>query len=299
VAPFVARKAKALDAELGRSIRRVLGKTDGEAVHDMRVAIRRLRTVLRFARPVFGRFLADAVRRSFAEVQSATGELRDEEVLAETLEALCIDDPTFVAWRGRRRARETRLRAAVIGHLRAGELTRARRMLHGLLLFPVKASHNEALGKFARRAVNGARKDVESLRDVPTSDVERLHALRIQYKKLRYAAEIFAEALPLDLAVVAEPAARFQRRLGDIHDLDMALSAMARARGLPPDLRARVAAALVEARAKKAKKYLDDMAPGAREESGDVSTRPPLRRANPKATPQAVGGVGLRKISTF
>ncbi len=301
VAPFVARKAKVLDAELGRAIRRVLGKMDEEAVHDMRVAIRRLRTMLRFARPVFGRFHADAVRRSFADVQSATGDLRDEEALGETLSALDIDDPAFATWRERRRAREMRLRAAVIAHLRAGELTHARRLLRGLLLFPVKPSHNEALGKFARRVVNSARKDVESLRDVPTSDIERLHALRIQYKKLRYAAEIFAEALPLDLAVVAEPAARFQKRLGDIHDIDMALSAIARARGLPPELRAHVAAALVEARARKARKYLDDMAPSTREEPPDTDllpSRPSLRRAAPKAV-QAVGGVGLRKISTF
>jgi CHAD domain-containing protein len=295
----VARKARALDIELGRAIRRVLAKTDEEAVHDMRVAIRRLRTMLRFARPVFGRFHADAVRRSLSDVQSATGDLRDEEALGETLEALGIDDPAFAAWRERRRAREVRLRAAVISHLRAGEVARARRMLRGLLLFPVKASRNESLGKFARRVVNGARKEVESLRDAPTSDTERLHALRIEYKKLRYAAEIFAEALPLDLAVVAEPAARFQKRLGDIHDIDVALSAIARARGLPPELRAHVAAALVEARARKARKYLDDMSPSTREEPDDAPLRPSLRRAGPKADPQAAGTVGLRKISTF
>jgi CHAD domain-containing protein len=290
VAPFLARKLKGLDAELGRGIRRVLAKADEEAVHDTRVTIRRLRTMLRFAQPVFGRFYADAVRRSFAEVQSATGELRDEEAMGETLEALGIDDPTFVAWRVRRRVREMRLRSALITRLRAGDLSRARRMLRALLLFPVKPSHDEALGKFARRAVNGARKDVEALRDVPTSDAERLHSLRIQYKKLRYAAEMFADALPLDLAAVAEPAARFQKRLGDIHDIDMALLAIARARGLPPDTRAHVAAALVEARAKKARKYLDDMGPAA--------SRPSVRRAGPEA-PQAVGAVGLRKISTF
>jgi CHAD domain-containing protein len=288
----MARKLRGLDAELGRGIRRLLGKTDEEALHDMRVAIRRLRTMLRFARPVFGRFHADAVRRSFAEVQTATGQLRDEEALEETLEALHVEDPTFLAWRVRRRVRETRLRSVVLARLRAGELSRARRMLRALLLFPVKPSHDDALGKFARRAVNGARKDVESLRDVPTSDVERLHALRIHYKKLRYAAEMFAEALPLDLAVIAEPAARFQKRLGDIHDIDMALLAIARARGLPEATRAHVAAALVEARAKKARKYLDDMAPAP-------DSRPSLRRAGPKAAPQAVGSVGLRKISTF
>ncbi len=300
MAPFVARKAKSLDAELGRAIRRVVAKADPEALHDMRVAIRRLRTMLRFARPVFGRFHADAVRWSFADVQSATGMLRDEEALGETLEDLHVDDPLLAAWRERRRAREMRLRAAVIAHLRSGELGRARRMLRGLLLFPVKPSRNEAVGKFARRVVSGARKDVEALRDVPTSDSEQLHALRIRYKKLRYAAEMFADALPLDLAVLAEPAARFQKRLGDIHDIDMALLAISRARGLPAEVRSLVAKALVEARAKRAKKYLEDMAPSVHPKAVPAPPRPTVRRATgPAEALHAVGGVGLRTISTL
>ncbi len=155
-----------------------------------------------------------------------------------------------------------------------------------------------SLDKFARRAVNCARKEVESLRDVSTSDAERLHELRIEYKKLRYAAEMFAEALPLDLAVVVEPAARFQKRLGDIHDVDMALLAVSRARGLPFETRSRVVAALVEARSKRIGKYLDDMSPSTREERAEESPHPSLRRAGPRVALQAVGGVGLRKIST-
>jgi CHAD domain-containing protein len=261
----------------------------------MRVAIRRLRTLLRFARPLFGRFRADAVRASFTAVQARTGELRDEEALAETLAALPVDDPAFVAWRERRRSREKRLRGDVTALLQAGDLTRARRMLAALLLLPVKPSRDRSLGRFARRAVNRARKKVESLRDVPTSDVDKLHELRILYKEVRYSAEIFAEALPVDLAAVGAPAARLQKRLGDIHDIDVAIAALSRARGLPPETSARVASALVDARARKAKKYLEDMAPQPTEDA-----RPLAAPAESSRTEgQADGGVALRKISTF
>jgi CHAD domain-containing protein len=285
-AAYIARRARALDATLGKAVRRVKTNADGEALHDMRVAIRRLRTVLRFARPIYGRFRTDAVRSAFTEVQVKTGVLRDEEALAETLVDLPVDDPAFLEWRARRRAREKRLRSAVILRLRSGDVTRARRLLAALLLLPVKPSRDAEPGRFARRTVSRARKNVEALRDVATSDVEQMHELRILYKELRYSAELFAEILPLDLAALAAPAARFQKRLGDIHDIDTALEALTHARGLPPETRAKVAAALVEVRARKARKYLDDMAP-----TPPPQEEPPLR--------QAVGLVALRKISTF
>ncbi len=287
-AAIIARKAKAFDASLAKAIRRVTSGADGEALHDMRVAIRRLRTLLRLARPIYGRYRTNAVRGAFTEVQSRTGELRDEEALAETLDGLGILDPMFTEWRGRRRVRERRLRAVVIARLRAGDLARARRLLHALLLLPIRPSRDAAVGRFARRTVNRARKRVDAMRDVATSDVEEMHELRIRYKELRYSAEIFADVLPRDLAALAPPAARFQKRLGDIHDIDMAIDALSRARGLPPETSARVAAALVEVRARKARKYLDDMAPAI------------AQAAEPPATErQAVGVVALRKISSF
>jgi CHAD domain-containing protein len=295
-APFVARKAKALDAALGKTIQRVMTNADPEALHDMRVAMRRLRTLLRIARPLYGRFRTDTVRSAFSLVQRRTGDLRDEEALEETLKTVALSDPAFTAWRLRRRSRERKLRNGLIAGIRAGELLRARKLLAALLLFPPRPSRDKDLGRFARRAVIRARKNVDRHRDVPTSDVEQMHSLRILYKELRYAAEIFAEVLPLDLAAVIAPAAKLQKRLGDIHDIDTALDAVSHARGLPSETRARIAAALVELRARKAKKYLEDTAqpvtepasPGARIAFPRVpaSLESPASPSNSVALPQ-------------
>src|SRR5580704_13238101 len=128
-ASFVVRKAKALDLVLGKAARRVTSEADDEAVHDMRVAIRRLRTLLRLSRPLYGRFRSDAVRSAFSEVAARAGELRDEEALEATFEDLGVDDPLFVAWRLRRRLREKRLRSSLITGLKKGELARPRKLL--------------------------------------------------------------------------------------------------------------------------------------------------------------------------
>jgi CHAD domain-containing protein len=260
-APFLADKARQFDAALAAAQPRVLGNSDTEAVHDLRVALRRLRTLLKLARPVFGRFHTDAVRKAFADLQTSTGDLRDEEVLVETLGDLRLDHAPLAAWRVRRQARDRRLRGNVLGRIRRGELDRARAMLHALLTLPVRPDRDVPLARFARRMVRKAQRGVEARRDTPPEDVVGLHDLRIAYKKLRYAVEIFAEALPDDLAAMAEPAARFQKRLGDIHDLDVAKVAVRRARGLDAGTRLVVEAALDEARTRKLTKYLSEMKP--------------------------------------
>ena len=282
-ATLLVRKLRALDAELAAAIPRVLASADDEAIHDLRVAIRRLRTLLKLARPVFGRHHADAVRAAFTVVHRATGALRDEEVLDETLEAIASDSPAFIEWKGRRRARERSLRRGVLARLRAGDLARARQLLKSLVTLPVDPERDRPAAKLARRAVERARRRVEALRDVPTSDAAALHELRIAYKELRYAAELLAPALPVDLAAMAEPAARFQKRLGEIHDADMALATLKRARGLDAVARIEVGAALEALREKRVGKYVAEMAPQAGEPE---CAGPPALEAT-RATPSA------------
>jgi CHAD domain-containing protein len=265
---FLVEKLRALDDELAATIPRVLASADTEALHDMRVAIRRLRVILKIARPVFGRFHADAVRAELTRVHRATGLLRDEEVLEETLAALPVRDRAFAAWRVRRKARERVLRRAVLRQLREGHLDRARELLHALLALPVKPSRRGRLDKLARRCALRAFDEVEALRDVAPDDVTGMHALRIAYKHLRYAAEIFETKLPLDLAALAKPAARFQKRLGTIHDLDVAMVSVGRARGLSPPTIARVVRALRALRAREVAKYQREMTPALPPQNG-------------------------------
>jgi CHAD domain-containing protein len=257
VSPYIARQFRALDDELGPTIPRATGGTDDEAIHDLRVAIRRIRTLLKLVRPIYGRFHTDAVRDAFTQLHRATGAMRDEEVLEETLAD--VDVPAFTPWRTRRKARERALRRGVVAHLKTPELPRARTLLEALIALPVKPARDKDLAKFARRVIERARGGVESRRDTPTTDVVGLHELRIAYKELRYAAELFAEALPTDLAAMAGPAAKFQKRLGEIHDLDMALMTIRRARGLALETRALVIEKLEAERAKAIGKYEGEM----------------------------------------
>ncbi len=236
---FLVAKLCALDARLGETVPRLLDPADAPAVHDFRVALRRTRTLLEVGRPVFGRFYADEVRGALREIQRASGALRDEEVLLELLASLALDPhepPSYVSnvkdWIDGRRRRERRLRSGLRRKVREGELDRGRHLLAALVAFRIKPSRDRRVTKFARRAVEDARREVEHRRRAPMQDPEALHNLRIAYKRLRYTVEAFATVLPSDLVDLAQPASRFQSRLGRLHDADVVIACVQNAPNL-------------------------------------------------------------------
>jgi CHAD domain-containing protein len=226
---FLVAKLCGFDAQLAETVPRLLGSSDEEAVHDFRVALRRTRTLLEVGRSVFGCFYADEVRRALRDVHRASGTLRDEEVLIDLITSLEVR-PEVLAnvtdWIEGRRRREKRLRGALRRKIREGELDRGRRLLDALVAFRIKPSRDRRVTKFARRAVGDARREVERRRGAPIDDADALHCLRIAYKRLRYTIETFTTVLPSELAALAQPASRFQNRLGKLHDTDMAIASV-------------------------------------------------------------------------
>jgi CHAD domain-containing protein len=290
------RVLRGLASNLDATLPRVLAGQDPEAIHDMRVAIRKIRTLLKAARPIFGRFHADAVRAEYTVLHRSTGSLRDEEVFRETMTGLKLQRPVPAAFLRMRMRREAMLARRARQLVRSGQVRRAQSMLIGLLSLPVLPRRDAVAHKFAQRTTLRAHKRTLVQRDASTTDVVALHDLRIAFKELRYAAELLTEALPPDLTVLAEPAAKFQKRLGEIHDCDMALSSVARARALGLPDKARLRRALLSLRARKVQKYLGELGASALALPPEAT---PEAAPQPAAAPvQADGGVGARKIST-
>ncbi len=256
VGPYLTGKLRALDARLAEVVPRLIAPTpDEDAVHDLRVVLRRTRTVLEVGRAVLGPFYADQVRRALRDLQRATGALRDEEVLLDLVASLQVSAPNVQAWLLIRRRRERGMRRALARRILAGELERGRRLLEALLAFPVDPSLDRRLGKFARRAVARARRRVEGRRLTRTDDPLALHELRIAYKRLRYVVEVLSGALPSHLAALAQPASRLQNLLGSVHDVDVVDGCVLRARSLSADSRRELLAALAGLRQERTARY--------------------------------------------
>ncbi len=283
--------------DLADAIPRVIHQKDGEAVHDLRVSLRRIRSLLRVVRPVFGRFHVGRIRAEMQRTAAATGALRDEEVLEETLEALDLSEPHRTAlapWLRTRADRERELRAEVIRLLSSGALDAPRAELRALLILPLRPGRDKEAYRFARRVVLEAQEQVEALRTADVGDVQGMHDLRIACKRLRYAVEALAPVLPPELRAWGHVAATFQKVLGHLHDHDVALETVRDAPELSEQTRAAVTAALSKKRAHHAEHYLAEV--GFEVVGGEVvapvpaavpeahAAKPPRRRA-PRKSP--------------
>ncbi len=199
---------------------------DGVGVHQARVASRRLRETLPLASVVIPPDVAADASRLLRRLTRTLGEVRELDV-ARTVTAASVADDTLRAdidalivarrdsaravlietWTPDRVARLERRLARVGEALAAAETPVAR------------ARWREALGlRLARRA------DELALRCQAASlvyDSERLHAIRIATKKLRYVLEVAGELRLAAAARALKILKRHQDTLGSIHDLDV------------------------------------------------------------------------------
>jgi CHAD domain-containing protein len=234
---------------------------DPDAIHDFRVGLRRLRTALRAARELYGKRHVSSVTDELRRYAQAAGALRDEEVLRETLGALPLPvraGAELTAWLAQR-ARQERARRRHVGALIAATdaesaagpplgdvLARLeRRVGH-------RAAHAVDAVAIAEAALSSAAEEVAARLATHPSNVVGMHDLRIRYKRLRYTADLFAPVLGPRAGTVAREAARMQKQLGELHDLDEALTRLRRARALSEGARAAMARAVGRERARRA-----------------------------------------------
>ena len=193
-----------------------------DAVHQMRVAARRLRSGLRTFRPLLDQEWAEALRSELAWVAGELGASRDTEVLLERLDdhAGRLPDPHLTE-----RARSTidpMLRARLVD-AREHALVALRSPRHlALLVDLVDAARaprftdaaaepgRKALPPLARKAWRRLRSDVEQLELDGPSPV--WHETRIAGKKARYAAEAL-------IPVFGGPARELARQLEQVTEL--------------------------------------------------------------------------------
>ncbi|HEU0282610.1 MAG TPA: CHAD domain-containing protein [Gallionella sp.] len=211
------------------NLRGAMTSDDAEYLHQMRVALRRLRVVLRMA----GKFRTDeslsALSGDIAALCVALGQTREWDVfIAETVQPMCARMAGHAGLQALLAA-SVRQRAACYAGLRGAE--QARELQRLILRFalwmsgdywqPPQGTAAPPVRDFATRRLRKlARRFVQAGRQLDTLDDARLHALRIVAKKLRYSAEFFTalydrQKAGLFLAALSE----VQDVLGQINDV--------------------------------------------------------------------------------
>lgn len=204
---------------------------DMDAVHDMRVASRRLRESMRLLQPLYPTDEYARWYRRVKRITRALGPVRDSDVFIDDFSSLAKDlgegGRRAVAFMvGRRmgvRERELELLNRELARLDLGKNRRAfRRLAHGVGL---SAEVKRPLADFAHAAV--AERAAAVLGALPGAlseeNVHEQHMLRIDFKRLRYAVEVFAPVYGDDFDKLHDTLTAFQDVLGDMHDLHIFL----------------------------------------------------------------------------
>lgn len=212
-------------AALHRWGRLVLREED-DAVHQMRVTVRRLRSVLATYRRFLDREQTEPLREELKWLADLLGEVRDAEVLRRRLRRWAAEHgpgPTAVdALRTALAERQTQGRARLLPEL---EGERYRSLIAALAApggFPWSdgTPGKKALRKRVRRSWRrlSAAVDAAELAGDAGERRRQLHEVRKKAKRTRYAAEPLQELFGEDAERLAAAAKTIQSTLGDLND---------------------------------------------------------------------------------
>lgn len=221
-----------------------------EAVHQLRVAARRLRSALSTFRAVVADDRFDDLKTELKWLAGVAGEARDLDVfIAETYHPALSQDPhrTGLAALGEalvkaRAAAHAKVAAAVgSARFRALVLDAAAWTETGAWLDRDGSARDRPARAFAAEALTRRRRKLlKRAHDLKALDDAGRHRVRIEAKKLRYAAEAFAPLFDADDAdAFVRPLKALQEHLGALND---AVTAEALATGLDLDPAAAFAA---------------------------------------------------------
>jgi CHAD domain-containing protein len=205
---------------------------NGESVHKMRVATRRLRSALTTYRPLFAPGTTDVVRAELRWLGQSLSEARDAQVLRERLDRLVAAEPVElvlgpVAARIDRElgAREQRGREKAVEALNSARYYRLLDALDQVVASPaLTADAQDRAGKVVARLIQRdakrlrrAVKDIARAADVHDRDLA-FHEARKKAKRLRYAAESAIPVFTQRATALASAAEAVQEVLGERQD---------------------------------------------------------------------------------
>ncbi|RQV13802.1 CHAD domain-containing protein [Burkholderia cenocepacia] len=210
----------------------VLDRDDPEFVHQMRVALRRLRTLMRFFPRFTDRQWKDTLGVDLRWLAKLLGTVRDWDVFAtESLPALIAADGGGSDWDGTLDAARAQSMAARVELRQALHSARYARLTLGWLewlsALVLPAADGDDAPSLRRHATKRVRRLFGHLYGSPSLtslDTAARHQVRIDAKRLRYALEFFASlASRRTRTETVKTLARVQSVLGEANDAMVAL----------------------------------------------------------------------------
>jgi len=192
---------------------------DAEKMHKLRVALRRLRTLLWAYRPVLDERFDNRQRAVFKSLADTAGDTRNWDILIGLTEK--DSDPGLVTAFRKRRDQTAKKSARSI---RKSDVDKILHNAVGKTNSQLERSEQQTpLGKFARKRVEAAEKQLKKrmrhAADAGASDYASYHDVRKAGKKVRYLIEFFDPLLKEKQRKGLKDLKRLQKHFGALNDV--------------------------------------------------------------------------------
>ncbi len=187
---------------------------ESESLHQMRVATRRLRAVLRTAKPVLLTAWVTSLQEELKWLIELLGSARDLDVqiayfTEESVELDMRDRKLLVQFISHLRTQRKAVQQMVLSELTSARYFELIRRLQQAARAPSIVESPLTIRQLARREFKNLRKAIHRLAASPSNTV--LHKVRIKAKRARYAAELGRSSM-------GKPAARFIKSVRAVQD---------------------------------------------------------------------------------
>lgn len=217
-----------VDRRLGRlafQISQTIKSRDAEAVHDLRVAVRRFSQALRAFKPCFRGKEVRKIRRELERIMGLAGEVRNCDIALKLVSKPTRNDTAGLGLRLENlREEHERVLAGFLRHwVDRKSFLKWRNAVANAVASNGEALSKTPIGTTARRLLPRMAQEYferGSEANKPKASPRELHEFRIASKKFRYTLELFTSLYGPLLNASLEKIRRTQGLLGDVNDCE-------------------------------------------------------------------------------
>lgn len=201
-------------------------KAGARRVHDLRVALRRMASVVSLVEEVVDGKAERRLRKRVERLLKMLGRLRDTHVQRKAVVALCRRHPVLEGLADILTRRERAREAEAVRLLGDADIGALQLCFEEVAAETLLALSSPVLARRHRRTLFDAvsrrfSRLIDRRRGLDAADLDTLHDMRVAFKKFRYMVEVLQPVLVGVGRAQLDSMQAFQSMLGDVHDLDV------------------------------------------------------------------------------
>jgi CHAD domain-containing protein len=216
---FAIEQARGLLKHLTLQVNRVIKSCTADAVHDVRVAIRRFNQSIALSQPYLSDGHLRKHRKRLKKIMTAAGEVRNADVAMKLIAR--FRTPHAVELKARMNAERKEAERSLLAQLKDWNARQIATKLRAALDAPPRDTGKQAIPEFAHQTLGRLAKEFVKKgkgASAPDASPKGLHHFRIVAKKFRYALELFQPVYRTPLEPVVATIKTAGALLGDIND---------------------------------------------------------------------------------